>query len=134
MSTVLIAEDEALLRLDLVESFQRAGFDTLEACSADEAMVLLEHHEHVCCLFTDIQMPGNLDGLQLAELVSERWPGKIIVIGSGNLRPVKVPAGAVFVPKPYDPEKLTVIIGDMERRIERYVLANGCLTARGMKE
>jgi DNA-binding NtrC family response regulator len=115
--TVLIAEDETLIRLDLADTLQRAGYETLEASTADEAWDILQEHDDVCCLFTDIQMPGKMDGLQLAEEAQRRWPGMVIVIGSGNLRPVNVPPGAVFLSKPYNTERLTRVIGDMHRRL-----------------
>ena len=101
--TVLVVEDELLVRLDLVETLQRAGYCTYEAGTAREAISLLEQHAEIRVVFTDIEMPGTMDGLALAHYVRFRWPPTIIVISSGQLRPTQelLPSQVDFLAKPY---------------------------------
>lgn len=100
---VLMVEDEALIRLNAVEMLTAAGYEVLEAANADEAIEILEARPDISILFTDIQMPGSIDGLKLAHAVRHRWPPIKIVTSSGhvNLTEDDLPDGARFVPKPY---------------------------------
>lgn len=102
--TVLVVEDEALIRLDLCLILEEAGFDVLQAGSADEAVSVLEANPAIGAVFTDINMPGRWDGLQLAQYVRERWPPIILVLCSGNERPDVgvMPTRTAFLAKPYD--------------------------------
>jgi CheY-like chemotaxis protein len=103
--TVLVVEDEALLRVFGVEMFSTAGFHVVEAGDAQEALDLLRAVAAVHLLFTDVAMPGLMDGLALAHHVSERWPHIGIIIVSGQGFPDSdLPQGARFHGKPYDPE------------------------------
>lgn len=90
---VLVVEDETLIRLDLVQKLEDAGLDVCEAASAAEAIDILEHHPEIRVVFTDIQMPGTMDGLELARYVRKRWPPTIVVISSGKVapKPVEMP-------------------------------------------
>jgi CheY-like chemotaxis protein len=103
LPTVLIAEDEALLRLTGALIFSKAGLHPIEAVSADHALELLRGAT-VHLLFTDIHMPGTMDGLALAHHVAAHWPRIAILIASGRrfLSPSEMPAGARFHRKPYD--------------------------------
>jgi CheY-like chemotaxis protein len=105
---VLIVEDEPLLRMFAVDIVEEAGFETLEASNADEAISLLEAHSEIRILLTDIDMPGGMDGLKLAAAVRDRWPPVAIIVVSGKQRPspADMPDGSVFFPKPYDPDQL----------------------------
>ncbi len=73
-AVVLIVEDEFLLRVDAVDMIKAAGFDVVEAANADEAIEILESRRDITVVFTDIQMPGSMDGLKLARAVRGRWP------------------------------------------------------------
>jgi CheY-like chemotaxis protein len=84
---VLIVEDEMLLRMRAVEMVEDAGFTPLEAVDADEALALLESRSDIELLFTDIQMPGSMNGLKLAHAVHGRWPSIKIILVSGQLTP-----------------------------------------------
>lgn len=97
---VLVAEDEPLVRLDITLALSDAGFAVIETRSADEALEVLESR-HVDVIFTDIEMPGRLDGLRLAEIVAERWPDTAVIVTSGR-RSVDADSDLVFFPKPYD--------------------------------
>lgn len=102
-STVLVIEDEPLIRMTVADDLQVAGFRVLEAGNTDEALRLLETHSSIRAIFTDIDMPGDLDGLQLAWIVRDRWPPIEIVITSGNrkLAARDMPERSLFFPKPY---------------------------------
>jgi len=80
---VLIVEDEFLLRMDAVDMIAAAGFEVVEAGDADEAIDILESRRDITVVFTDIQMPGSMDGLKLARAVRGRWPPTKIVATSG---------------------------------------------------
>jgi CheY-like chemotaxis protein len=84
------------------------GFDVIEAMDADEAVSLLESVSDIRVVFTDIQMPGSMDGLVLAAVVRDRWPPVALLITSGKVRPPMddMPTGAQFIPKPYSPWQL----------------------------
>jgi len=101
--TVLVVEDEPLIRMTVAADLQAAGFCVLEAGNTDEALRLLETHSSIRAIFTDIDMPGGLDGLKLAWIVRDRWPPIEIVITSGNrkIEVVDLPERSVFFPKPY---------------------------------
>ncbi|MGH6853108.1 MAG: response regulator [Methylocella sp.] len=99
---VLIVEDEALVRLRGAELLVEAGFEVLEAGNAAEALRILEATPAVRVVFTDVEMPGSLDGLGLAGRVGQRWPGIGIVLTSGHrLRAETIPREGKFLPKPY---------------------------------
>jgi CheY-like chemotaxis protein len=105
---VLVVEDEYFLRIDAVLMIEDAGFDVLEAASADQAIEILEARPDVHVIFTDIQIPGSMDGLKLAHAVRGRWPPIKIIATSGrvNLRTDDLPEGGRFLPKPYGPEEI----------------------------
>ncbi len=101
---VLVAEDEHIIRFGIVDEFEEAGFSVLEASNADEASALLNTNPAVRALFTDVDMPGTMDGIALARLVARERPDIRIVIASGKIAPqeAELPQGAVFFSKPYD--------------------------------
>src|SRR3954451_8544408 len=115
---VLIVEDEFLLRMNAVDMIKAAGFEAVEAANADEAIGILETRRDITVVFTDIQMPGSMDGLKLARAVRGRWPPIKIVATSGQpqLAETDLPEGGRFVPKPYSPlqiaDLLRELIGD----------------------
>ena len=85
-AVVLVVEDEMLLRMRAVDMVEDAGFISLEAVNADQAIAILESRSDIALLFTDIQMPGGMDGLKLAHAVHERWPPIKIILVSGQLK------------------------------------------------
>jgi two-component system, response regulator PdtaR len=106
---VLVVEDETLLRWHAVAMIEDAGFDVIEAGNAAEAISVLEARTDVRVIFTDIQMPGSIDGLRLAHLVRNRWPPIKIIATSGRLRlrDYELPEGGRFLPKPYSVGEIT---------------------------
>lgn len=105
---VLVVDDEPLIRLDIVEALEDQGFLVFSASTAREAIQVLNDHPSIGVLFTDIDMPGDMDGLALAAAVSDRWPPVKIIVTSG-MRKVSadsLPAHSRFIPKPYDPSAI----------------------------
>lgn len=100
---ILVVEDEGMILMWVEDVLIDAGHDVLTASSADQALPILENDPDIELIFTDIDMPGSMDGIQLASLVHDRWPPVNIVIASGKHRPrsSEMPDGAVFLPKPY---------------------------------
>jgi CheY-like chemotaxis protein len=101
---VLIVEDEPLVRIGAVNIIEDAGFEVLEAASADEAIRILECRSDVRVVFTDIHMPGSMDGLKLAHAVRNRWPPIKIIVTSGRelIAERDLPEGGRFFAKPYN--------------------------------
>jgi CheY-like chemotaxis protein len=101
-AVVLVVEDEMLLRMRAVDMVEDAGFTSVEALDADEAVAILESRSDIALLFTDIQMPGSMDGLRLAHAVHERWPPIKIILVSGQLKlaNIDIPADSRFFGKP----------------------------------
>lgn len=102
-SVVLVVEDERLVRLMAVDMLEDEGFTVIEAATADAAWAILEERDDVAILFTDVEMPGSMNGLELAKRVAARWPHIRLVITSGRvrMRNQDVPDSGQFVPKPY---------------------------------
>lgn len=99
--SILVVEDESRLRFDIVDFLDRAGYRTLEAANADEALVLLKINR-IDTLYTDIDMPGSIDGLGLVAQVRSQWPATRVIVTSGlvKLSHEDVDAGVTFVSKP----------------------------------
>jgi CheY-like chemotaxis protein len=114
-SVVLIVEDEMLLRMRAVDMVEDAGFTPVEAVDADEAVAILESRSDVALLFTDIQIPGIMDGLKLAHAVHERWPPIKIILVSGQLRPasIDIPTDSRFFGKPLEAKEMIAEMQDM---------------------
>ena len=100
---ILVVEDEFLIREDAAETIEKAGFAVIPAGNADEAIAILEVRTDIHVVFTDIQMPGSMDGLKLARFVRDLWPPIKILATSGlvEVGPDDLPSGSLFVAKPY---------------------------------
>ncbi len=85
-TNVLVVEDEMVLRMRAVDIVEDAGFTAVEAVNADEALAILETRSDISLLFSDIQMPGSMDGLKLAHAVHARWPSIKIILVSGQIK------------------------------------------------
>ncbi|WP_102961320.1 response regulator [Mangrovicella endophytica] len=102
---VLVVEDDALLLAEAVDMIEDAGFIAYEARNADEAIRKLERHSEIRVLFTDVDMPGSMDGLKLARAVRDRWPPVTIMVTSGHVDVGEndMPENGLFFAKPYPP-------------------------------
>lgn len=98
---VLVVEDDPLVRLDVALAMSDAGFAVIEVPNADEALDILETRDTVGVVFTDVEMPGRLDGLKLAAIIAERWPHIPVLVTSGHRKGESIEPGHFF-PKPYD--------------------------------
>ncbi len=112
---VLVVEDDSLLRMDAVQMLEEAGFAVLEADNADHAIAMLEIRSDINVVFTDIQMPGSMDGFKLAQAIRGRWPPVKIIATSGYFLEMNIdlPEGGYFIPKPYDAQRVAAIIHEM---------------------
>src|SRR5438045_651381 len=115
-ANVLVVEDEMVLRMRAVDIVEDAGFTAVEAVNADEALSILETRSDIALLFSDIQMPGSMDGLKLAYAVHARWPAIKIVLVSGqiSLSEADMPADTVFFGKPLDVKEM---IGELQAMV-----------------
>ena len=116
VAKVLIVEDEMILRMRAVDIVEDAGFFPVEAVNADEAIAILESRSDISLLFTDIQMPGRIDGLMLAHAVHDRWPSIKIILVSGQVKPsdAERPADSRFFGKPLGVEQM---IGELQAMV-----------------
>jgi len=114
---VVVAEDDFLLRMLATDILTDQGYAVLEAESAEVALMMLESTSNVRLLFTDVQMPGALDGMELARRVCERWPLVPVLVTSGQrrIRPGDLPDSARFLAKPYRQEDLVAVIDNLIR-------------------
>ena len=112
---VLIVEDDFLIRMDAAQMIADAGFDVVEAAGADEAIVILEDRFDITIVFTDIQMPGSMDGLKLAAAVRDRWPPIRIIATSGHFKVQAgdLPADARFIAKPYQAAQIISAVREL---------------------
>ena len=115
-AVVLVVEDEMLLRMRAIDMVEDAGYTSVEAVDADEAVAILESRSDIALMFTDIQMPGSMDGLKLAHAVRERWPPIKIILVSGQVTPatIDIPADSRFYGKPLEAKEM---IAELQRMI-----------------
>lgn len=112
MTVVLVVEDESLIRMDAANMIEEAGYDVVEAGNADTAINILKRRNDIGILFTDINMPGSMNGLELAEFVSETWPSIRLILTSGRLivRDEDIPDEGRFIPKPFGPTQIANVL------------------------
>jgi CheY-like chemotaxis protein len=112
---VLIVEDEGLIRANAEDLVEAAGYQVLAAADADEAIRILEDRNDIRAVFTDIQMPGSMDGLKLARMVRDRWPPVALIVTSGKVEIYEsdLPTGGKFLRKPYRPEQVEQALRDL---------------------
>lgn len=116
---VLIVEDEPLILMHAVDIVEDAGFVSVIAANADEAVVILEGRADIRIVMTDVDMPGSMDGLKLAAAIRHRWPPieLIVVSGKHHLSDADLPTGGRFIGKPFDVPHLTAALHEMAARL-----------------
>jgi two-component sensor histidine kinase/CheY-like chemotaxis protein len=114
-TNVLVVEDEMVLRMRAVDIVEDAGFTAVEAVNADEALSILESRSDIALLFSDIQMPGSMDGLKLAHAVHDRWPSIKIILVSGHVKlsDTDKPAESRFFGKPLEMKQMIAELQEM---------------------
>ena len=110
--TVLVVEDDFLVRLCAADALSEAGYNVLQAASGPDALRILENGP-VDVVFTDINMPGAFDGAGLARRVRRRWPDTALVITSGRGCPGEDLGDVRFLPKPYMPDSLPQLVQEV---------------------
>jgi len=112
---VLVVEDEPLIRMNAVSTVEDAGYVAIEAADADAAIAILESRDDIRVVFTDINMPGSMDGLRLARAIRNRWPPIRLIVTSGLIRPKEgeFPADGRFLPKPYAADHLAAVLREL---------------------
>jgi two-component system, response regulator PdtaR len=111
-ASILVVEDEVLIRMATVGIVEDAGYSVVEAANADEAIIMLERCPEIATVLTDINMPGTMDGLELSHVIRNRWPLIALVITSGAFiaKTAQMPAGTQFISKPYTPSQITAAL------------------------
>jgi two-component system, response regulator PdtaR len=117
---VLVAEDEELLRVYAADLLAEAGYKVIEAANAEAALAVMADEPDIRVLFTDIQMPGKLNGIELARKVHEQWPQVLLLIASGGRQPAKAEIAdhGHFIAKPYCPSDVLNEIAAMDREAD----------------
>ena len=114
LPVVLVVEDSPIILMNALELVAAGGFEGVGAASADEAIAILETRADVRLVFTDVEMPGTIDGVKLAHYIRNRWPPIHLMVASGRAihEESQLPAGSRFFSKPYDND---TIINEMTR-------------------
>lgn len=109
---VLVVEDEPLLRMNTIDMVEEAGFPTLEAANAKQAIQLLENRPDIRIILSDIDMPPGMNGMALVAMVRRRWPPVAIILVSGHVAAaeVDIPEGGKFFSKPFHPAELVAAL------------------------
>ncbi|WP_019999002.1 response regulator [Aureimonas ureilytica] len=117
---VFVVDDDALVRAEAVDLCEDAGFTVYEARNADQAIRLLERHSDIRVLFTDVEMPGTMNGLKLARAVRDRWPPITIIVTSGRVQvgEGELPENGLFFAKPYPPKGIVKALNDIASQIQ----------------
>jgi CheY-like chemotaxis protein len=117
---VLIVEDDALVRAEAADLCEEAGFTTYEARNAEQAIRHLERHSDIRVLFTDVEMPGTMDGLKLARAVRDRWPPVTIIVTSGRVKVGRdeMPEKGLFFAKPYPPNGIIKALNEIAAQLQ----------------
>lgn len=114
-AVVLVVEDDAMIRMGAVDLVLSAGYEALEACNADEAIAALEARADIDLVFTDVQMPGTMDGIKLVHYIRDRWPPVRLIVASGAaiIEESSLPGGSRFFSKPYGDHAITDAMAQM---------------------
>jgi len=114
-TVVLIVEDEPLILMNAMQAFEDAGFDVVDAYDAEHALIRLTERPDINAMFTDVNMPGRFDGVELARMVHERRPDIVIIVTSGAVAVQRddLPERGQFIPKPYRGEKVVSLIDEL---------------------
>lgn len=114
-AVVLVVEDNTIIRMGAIDLVISAGYEALEACDADEAIRILESRDDIDLVFTDVQMPGTMDGFKLCHYIRDRWPPVKLIVASGAaiLKESILPLGSKFFSKPYDDRTITEVMADL---------------------
>lgn len=116
---VLIVEDEMLIRMGLAADFEDGGYDAVQTGTANDALHILRTVEGIKVVFTDINMPGDMDGLTLAHYIRQHWPHMVIIVSSGKRLPTvaALPVGARFLAKPVSQAAMALLCREIKEQL-----------------
>jgi CheY-like chemotaxis protein len=119
LAIILVVEDDLLLSLDISEALEDEGYDVVAVANADEAIKVLETRNDIRTIFTDIDLPGSMDGLKLAAAVRDRWPPVHIIVTTGMRAPHRdeMPANSIFIAKPYPSAEVLEAVRSFENAL-----------------
>ncbi|MGO4685888.1 response regulator [Hyphomicrobium sp. 2TAF46] len=119
IAKVLIVEDELLIRMGLAADFEEGGYDTVQTSTAFDALHIIRTIPGIKVVFTDINMPGDMDGLTLAHYIRQHWPHMVIIVSSGKQLPTvaALPSGARFLAKPVSQATMAVLCNDIKEQL-----------------
>jgi len=114
-TTVLVVEDEPILRFNAVDMLEDAGFEAIEAANSAQAIQILEHRTDISAVLSDVNMPPGIDGIELVAIVRDRWPPVRIILVSGHVdrNEMRLPEGAAFFSKPYRSAEVVAMLNRM---------------------
>lgn len=106
--TVLVVDDDAIIRYELVDLLEEHGFAVLDASDADEAIRVMETHSGIGAVLTDVEMPGSMDGIKLVQFIRHRWPPTALFVISARAltADTELPERTSFYGKPLDARRL----------------------------
>ena len=115
VAVVLVVEDSPIILMNALELVTSGGFEGVGAAGADEAIAILEARTDIRLVFTDVEMPGTIDGVKLAHYIRHRWPPIHLIVASGRAiqRESQLPTGVQFFPKPYDNDAIVQAMSRM---------------------
>jgi len=114
-AVVLVVEDSALIRMGAVDIVEASGYEALQAADADAAIRILESRDDIDLVFTDVQMPGTMDGIKLSHFIRERWPPVKLLVASGMaiIEESSLPTGSRYFPKPYNEALIVEMMAEL---------------------
>ena len=112
---MLVVDDDPFVLMVTVDLMEEAGYRVLKASNADDAIKVLEANPEIRVLFTDIEMPGSMDGIKLAHYARKRWPPLKIIVVSGQVTPAlgSLPEGGRFLSKPFYPAQVAAVLASI---------------------
>lgn len=112
---MLVVEDSALIRMGAVDIVEASGYEALQAADADAAIRILESRDDIDLVFTDVQMPGTMDGIKLSHFIRERWPPVKLLVASGMaiIEESSLPTGSRYFPKPYNEALIVEMMAEL---------------------
>jgi DNA-binding NtrC family response regulator len=112
---VLVGEDEPLILMSTIDAFEEAGFEAIDALDSEQALQRLDERPDICAIFTDVNMPGRYDGVELAHIAHRRHPQMMVVVTSGKMIVSResLPEGGLFLAKPYRSSQVTGLFASL---------------------
>ncbi|MDB5531992.1 MAG: response regulator receiver domain protein [Hyphomicrobiales bacterium] len=111
--SILVVDDDLMMRMLSGCMVESAGFNAVSAKNADDAIRVLEGQSDIRVVFTDVNMPGSMNGMELAAVIGRRWPAIGVLVTSGDASSEVLPAGRTFIQKPYSLDTVITALKDL---------------------